>query len=101
MLALYDGGGAGDPAPLLLPPFPPPFDVCAAGTGGAVAVCSTGFCTCILFTDCIMGGCVFVCRALHACSGIGRAIGADEDGVLPEDEDVVVVVDWEAALACC
>lgn len=45
------------------------------GDVGAIAVCNTGFCTCVLFTDCIMiGGCVLACRAPHACRGVGRAI---------------------------
>lgn len=42
------------------------------GAVGAIAVCSTGFCTCVLFTDCIMiGGWVFACLALHPGSGAG------------------------------
>lgn len=45
------------------------------GAVGAIAVCNTGFCTCVLFTDCMMiGGCVLACRAPHACNGVGRAI---------------------------
>ena len=36
--------------------------------GGAHAVCSTGFCTCVDLTDCIMiGEWVLAWRALHAC----------------------------------
>lgn len=49
---------------------------------GAVAVCSTGFCTCVDFTDCMMiGCCVFVCRDPHADKGIGRCIGDRPGGV--------------------
>lgn len=34
-----------------------------AGTCGAIAVCKTGFCTCVDFTDCIIiGECVFLCQ---------------------------------------
>lgn len=52
------------------------------GVVGAMAVCNTGFCTWVLFTDCIIiGGWVFVCRAPHAGTGVGRVM------------DVGVVVD--------
>lgn len=53
------------------PPQPPPV-LTTEGAVGAIAVCSTGFCTCVLFTDCIMmGGCVFACLALHPGRGAG------------------------------
>lgn len=61
----YDGGGGGGP-------FTGVTAVATLGAVGAIAVCSTGFCTCVLFTDCIMiGGCVFVCLALQPGNGAG------------------------------
>lgn len=58
----YDGGGGGLTGAV---------DV-ADGAVGAIAVCSMGFCTCVLFTDCMMiGGCVFACLALQPGSGAG------------------------------
>lgn len=41
---------------------------------GAIAVCRTGFCTCVLLTDCMMiGGWVLACLAPHEWSGVGLA----------------------------
>lgn len=38
------------------------------GTCGAIAVCNTGFWTCVDFTECmIIGCCVFVFLALYGC----------------------------------
>ena len=40
----------------------------ATTVAGSVAVWRTGFCTCVLLTLCMMmGECVLVCRADHAC----------------------------------
>lgn len=39
----------------------------AVGADGAMAVCKTGFCTCVDLTDCMMmGECVFVCHVPRA-----------------------------------
>ena len=55
------------------------------GEVGAIAVCNTGFCTCVLLTDCIIiGGCVFACRAPQACNGVGLAIDACVFGDIAE-----------------
>lgn len=48
------------------------------GAGGAIAVCSTGFCTCVDLTDCIMTG-VWLLVFCHVCRcgtgmGMGRGI---------------------------
>lgn len=82
MLNAYDGGAgacsSGDVAICGATDTP----LVAAPAKGAVAVCSTGFCTCVDLTDCIMiGGCVFVCLAPHTDKGIGRGIGDRPGGV--------------------
>ena len=47
----------------------------ATTVAGSVAVWRTGFCTCVLFTLCMMmGECVFVCRADHACKAKGAKL---------------------------
>ncbi len=50
----------------------------------AVALCSTGFCTWVLFTDCMMiGECVLAWRADHACMDEVR----EEDDSMDEAGD--------------
>lgn len=82
MLNAYEGGAgacnSGDVANCGATATP----LAAAPANGAVAVCSTGFCTCVDLTDCIMiGGWVFVCLAPHTDKGMGRGIGDRPGGV--------------------
>lgn len=71
---LSDGGGGTTTTGVVV------VDVVAVGTTvcgtvGAMAVCRTGFWTCVDLTLCIMmGGCVLVWRDPHALSGTGRGI---------------------------
>lgn len=51
-----------------------------AGAAGAMAVWSTGFCTCVDFTDCIIiGEWVFVCHVPRVDTAIGRCIAGCGD----------------------
>lgn len=68
------------------------------GACGAIAVCSTGFCTCVDLTDCIMiGECVLRChepnwhtvagRCMPGCGDMefgGTVIGLGEPADVPE-----------------
>lgn len=80
----YEGGGGCCDGDVVL------LEIVAEGGGevGAMAVCNTGFCTWVLFTDCIIiGGWVLACRAPHASSGVGLATA--EVGVVVPPVDTV------------
>lgn len=51
-----------------------------AGAAGAMAVCKTGFWTCVDLTDCMMiGECVFVCHVLRDWeTATGRCMGCGD-----------------------
>lgn len=65
----YEGGGAD-----------------TGGEVGAAAVCNTGFCTCVLLTDCIIMG-VGVLACLAVCPPRGNDTGDIEAGGDSEEGD--------------